>query len=81
MSIAKIVTIGAASVHVIKTRHGEFVNKLFVNGKRHDSADYFTDDKGDAISTAEAMAKQANQNAQNQNQSVRGFFKSQLENI
>ena len=34
----------------------EYVCRISVNGKREKAADYFTDDEGDAISTAKTMA-------------------------
>ena len=33
----------------------EFVAKVWVNGSRYDAADYFTDDRLDAIETCKAM--------------------------
>lgn len=33
----------------------EYVAKLYVDGKHYEPADYFTDDKGDALGTASAM--------------------------
>lgn len=36
----------------------EYVAKLFVNGKHYEPADYFTDDRDDAIETATHMAKE-----------------------
>lgn len=35
----------------------EYVAKLFKNGKHYEPADYFTDDKNDAMGTAKKMAK------------------------
>jgi len=35
-----------------------FIVKLFKNGKHHEPADYYTDDKGDAIGTAKMMVKE-----------------------
>ena len=36
-----------------------FIVKLFKNGKHHEPADYYTDDKGDAIGTAKMMVKES----------------------
>lgn len=35
-----------------------FIVKLFKNGKHHEPADYYTDDKSDAIGTAKMMVKE-----------------------
>jgi hypothetical protein len=50
----------SAKVKVYYDREfGEYVAKLWDrDGKRYEPADYFTDDKDDALSTAEAMLKQ-----------------------
>lgn len=39
------------------TEVSEYVCKLFISGGHYEPADYFTDDKADAISTAKLMAK------------------------
>ena len=41
------------------TDNGEFVCKLFVNGKHTSKDDYFTDDKKDATTTAKDMVKES----------------------
>lgn len=41
-----------------KNDYGEYVIKGYVNGKRNEDYDYFTDDWEDAIGTAEFLAKQ-----------------------
>lgn len=40
-----------------QANHGEYRVVLYVNGARYSPADYFTEDKGDAIDTARAMVK------------------------
>jgi len=39
------------------TDTGEHIVKMYINGKRHEAADYFTDDKDDAHGTAKFMVK------------------------
>lgn len=36
--------------------YGEYVVRLYILGHHHTGADYFTDDKADAIGTARLMA-------------------------
>jgi hypothetical protein len=36
---------------------GEYRVKLYIDGKYQQNADYFTDDKGDAVQTARAMVE------------------------
>ena len=38
---------------------GEFIARLYVQGMHYEPADYFTDNRDDAVSTALLMAKQA----------------------
>jgi len=47
-----------------------FIVKLFKNGKHHEPADYFTDDKGDAIGTAKMMVKEDLDEAMQDNYTV-----------
>jgi len=48
----------AITVSLSKTRNecGEYVCRMYVNGKRHENGDYFTDDWEDAVETKKAMA-------------------------
>lgn len=53
---------GAAAVNgnrkvTIKKVDGEYVVKLWINGKHYEPADYFTDDKDDAQRTAQTMVQ------------------------
>lgn len=43
---------------VIKNEIGEYVVKVYINGKYDDMKSYFTDDKEDAITTKKSMSKQ-----------------------
>ncbi len=43
----------------IKKNDGEYQVKLFIDGKHYPKADYFTDDKEDAVCTAKLMVEQA----------------------
>lgn len=50
----------ACDTNVVKVyrdaAHDEFVCKVYSNGKHYEPADYFTNDKQDAIDTANTMA-------------------------
>lgn len=51
---------GKVTVKVYRdTDWEEFVCKMWVNGAYQSAADYHTDDKGDALSTAKDMARKA----------------------
>jgi hypothetical protein len=51
---------GDYSVRVYpKNEFGEYVSRLFIRGFKYQPADYFTDDKADAIATAQLMLKRA----------------------
>jgi hypothetical protein len=50
--------IGRAVVDAKRNAYGEYVVKAYdQQGRRYALADYFTDDKADAIATAAAMVK------------------------
>lgn len=40
----------------ISRKDGEFICRMWIDGKRYPAQDYFTNDKVDAIATAEHMA-------------------------
>jgi hypothetical protein len=44
----------------IVKRDDEYVVLVYVDGKRYSPADYFTDDRTDAVGTARAIERQAN---------------------
>lgn len=50
-------TTGAGTVHTAKVyrdaENDEFVSRFYINGKHNPSADYFTNDKADAVGTAD----------------------------
>ena len=46
-----------ATTKTTKDEHGEYRIRLFIDGKYQSGADYFTDDKEDAIETSKAIIK------------------------
>ena len=57
------ITAGRASVRVTYSSDWqEYRARLSIDGHPQESADYFTDDKGDAIGTAQHMAEHASRN-------------------
>jgi hypothetical protein len=40
-----------------KNEYGEYVVSFYSNGRHMDASDYFTDDKRDALDTAESAAR------------------------
>lgn len=72
--------LGANVVKVsFNPEYKEFRARLYSNGIANENADYFSEDKADALQTAQTMLKECTR--VNHEPSVKAFFASQLENI
>lgn len=58
MRVIFVLEKGDRKVRVVhNNEYNEYIVKLYINGIRVPDADYFTDDRGDAMDTAKEMVK------------------------